>query len=552
MVDQTVPPRKVLEMSRPGPGSVWKSSLRLNSLRIDFDLRGPHLARISRRVSAFATKARLLTLMIVVVVLAVGQVRAQDFYINRRVQLPDTTINKPIPRLALPTAIYDARGTGMGNTRVADEKSPSSYRYNPAFLGMTDRFVVSGAILANAPVQTVDAIVFIGGKQSELEGAFSLRALQDAVDAYRDGVGFSQQVEEKLAAVSVFATELFEKVIGDPENPDVHGALFDVGARVQVGHWGFSLYGYGQSGMAAYPGPVLGPLINIYLRTDFQDSAQAAAAIAEIEALKDVIIDPVTGQVSPGALPGFFSLTYTDVVASAGYGFMLADSLSVGANLKVINRRFSAARISANDASDVTQSLFADLSNVETGVTFDVGALYRTTAGLTIGMSVQNLIPVAVLNSGYSINYGSVRVARDVDAQGNPIVNVDGDTALVAFTQKTIIEGPAKLALPLVANIGASLAISDDWDAAFEVVDVAQQVTVYKNYAERICFGTEYRFHLFGDILQLAPRIGFANAEATFGLGVRMFDHFRLDAAYYTAAIVQARQNIAVQLSVDW
>ena len=516
------------------------------------DVHEPQRAGCPPDMRAVATLVRLLTAMVIVVVISLNQVRAQDFYVNRTVQLPDTAISKPMSRLALPTGIFDARALAMGKARVADEKSPGSFRSNPAFLGMADRFVVGGGIYANAPVQTVDAIVFIGGKQSELEGAFSLRALQDAVDAYRNGTGFSQQVEEKLAAVNAFATELFDKVIGDPANPDVHGGLFDIGASAQVGHWGFSLHAYGQSGMAAYPGPILGPLLEIYLTTDFQDSAQAAEAIAEIEALKDVIVDPVTGEVSPGALPGFFSLTYTDVVASAGYGIMLADSFSVGANLKVINRRFSAARITANDAGDITQNLFADLSTVETGVTFDVGAVYRTSFGLTAGLSVQNLIPVGVLNSGYSINYNSMQLARDLDTQGNPIVNGDGDTALVAFTQKTVIDGPAKLALPFVANIGASFAINENWDVAFELVDAAEQVSVYQNYAERFGFGTEYRFHLFNDVLQLAPRIGFATAEPTFGLGIRIIDHIRIDAAYYTSAIVQARQNIALQLSVEW
>lgn len=494
----------------------------------------------------------LIAATFMIVALAANQVRAQRFYVNREVQLPDTTINQPLIRLALPLAINDARGSGMGRTRIADERSPNSFRYNPGFLGMTDRFSVSGGIFAAAPVQTVDAVVFIGGHQSELEGAFSLRALQDAVEAYRNGVGLTEQVEQKLAAVNAFAKELFEKVIGDPANPDIHGALFDLGAQAQVGHWGFSLYGYGQSGMAVYPGPVLGPLLGIYLRTDFQDSAQAAEAIAEIEALGNLVVDPVTGKVSPGALPGFYSLTYTDVVASAGYGFMITDSLGVGANLKVVNRRFSATRITADDAGDFTQKLFADLSHVETGVTIDVGAVYRTTADVTIGMNVQNLIPLAVLNSGFSAEYNSLQLARDLDASGNPIVNAAGDTALVAFTQKTVIDGPAKLALPLIASIGASFAATDDWDVAFELVDIAQQVSAFQNYAERFGFGTEYRFHLFDNVLMLAPRVGFANAEATFGLGVRILDHVRLDAASATSVLVQSRRNISLQLSVEW
>jgi hypothetical protein len=477
---------------------------------------------------------------------------AQGFYLDRTVQLPDTTITEPLTRLALPTAIHDARADGMGRARVADERSPSSFRYNPGLLGMTDRFTIGGELFGAAPYQTIDAVVFIGGNSPEFEDAFSLRALQDAVEAYRNGVGLAEQVEEKLAVVYSFAQELFQKVIGDPANPDVHGALFDLGARAQVGHWGFSLYAYGQSGMAAYLGPVLGPLIDIYVTTDFTDSVQAAEAAVKLEALGNLVVDPITGKVSVGALPGFYSLTYTDYVASAGYGFMPVDSLGVGVNLRVIHRRFSAARITANDAGDVTQKLFADLQNVETGLTFDVGAVYRTPSGLTLGMNLQNLIPVGVLNSGYTIDYNSITLTRDRDGNGNPIVNGDGDTALVASSQRTVIEGPAKLALPFIANIGASFAINENWDAAFELVDVAQQMTSFKNYAQRFGFGMEYRFGLFGGALELAPRIGFANVEPSFGLGAKIFDLVRLDAAYFTGSIVQARKNVAIQLGVVW
>jgi hypothetical protein len=47
--------------------------------------------------------------------------------------------------------------------------------------------------------------------------------------------------------------------------------------------------------MAAYPGPILSTLTNIYLRTDFHDSTQAAEALAELEALMHEIRDPVRG-----------------------------------------------------------------------------------------------------------------------------------------------------------------------------------------------------------------------------------------------------------------
>jgi hypothetical protein len=490
--------------------------------------------------------------VLVAAFLTAGQVSAQGFYLNREVQLPDTSFTTPFPRQALPVVFPDTRSAGMGRTRIADENALTSFRYNPGFLGRTDRVAGTGGIIANAPVQTVDAVVFIGGNVPELEGAVSLRALQDAVDAYRNGVGFTQQVEEKLANVYAFGQELFAKVVGDPDNPDLHGAMLDVSAQMQVGHWGFSLDGYGQTAMAAYPGPILSTLTGIYLRTDFSDSTEAAEALAELGALVDEIRDPLTGNVKPGALPAFYSLTYMDIVATAGYGLMVADSLSVGANLKIINRRFSAARISAATAGDITQELFGDLKSGVTGVTFDLGAVYRTTAGLTIGMNLQNLVPVSVLSSGYSLNFNSFNVRRDLDSAGNPIVNADGDTALVASAQNTLIEGPAELALPFVANIGAMFRINEDWDASFELVDIAQQVSTYENYAQRFGFGMEYRFHFFGDYLHVAPRIGFASTELTAGLGVSYRGFITLNAAYYTSAIVKARKNIAVQLSVNW
>jgi hypothetical protein len=480
------------------------------------------------------------------------EVHAQGYYLNREVQLPDTTITQSLARIAVPPVIADVRSAGMGGTRIADENSLSSISYNPGFLGRTDRVAGRGSLVATTPYQTIDAITFVGQNSQEFDNAYSLRALQEAVEAYRNGTGFSGDVEAKLAKVAAFASELYNKVVGDPNNPNVNGAAFGVDAQMQVGHWGFSLRGYGQTGMAVYPGPILSSILGIYLHTDFQDSVQASEARAQLKALADQVIDPVTGQVVPGALPGFYSLTYADLVATAGYGFMIADSLSVGADLKIINRRFSAARISSGDASDITQKLFGDLRTGVTGVTFDIGAMYRTSFGLSIGLNIQNLIPLKILSSEYSIDYNSVRVQRELDASGNPIVNAQGDTALVSYAQKTTLNGPSKLALPVVANIGALFPITKDWDASFELVDIAQQVSTYGSYSQRFGFGTEYRLHFFDDNFHVAPRVGFANVEPTFGLGLAYRHLVMLDLAYYTSRIVQARQNIAVQLSVNW
>jgi hypothetical protein len=480
------------------------------------------------------------------------EVHAQGYYLNRAVKLPDTTITQPLKRFAIPSAIPDVRSVGMGNTRIADENSLSSISYNPGFLGWRDGRAGRGSLVAAAPYQTIDAITFVSQNTQEFNSGFSLRALLDAVNAYRNGHGFKEDVEAKLAKVAAFATDLLNKVVGDPNNPDVQGAAFDVDAQMQVGHWGFSLRGYGQTGMAVHPGTILTSILGIYLSTDFRDSAQASAALEHLKALGDQVIDPVTGTLNPGALPGSYSLTYADLIATAGYGFMIADSLSVGADLKIINRRFSAARISAKDASDITQKLFGDLKSGVTGLTIDIGAVYRTSFGLSIGLNIQNLIPLRVLSSEYSLDYNSVQLQLERDASGNPIVNSAGDTALAAYGQKTTINGPSSLALPLVANVGVMFPIHNDWDASFELVDIGQQVSTFNSYGQRFGFGTEYRLHFFNDNLNVAPRIGFAYVEPTFGLGLGYRHFIVLDAAYYTSRIVRARKTIALQLSITW
>jgi hypothetical protein len=365
-------------------------------------------------------------------------------------------------------------------------------------------------------------------------------------------VGLDEQVQEKLATISALTSELINTVVGDPDNPDVHAAMIDISAQMQVGHWGFSLRGYGQTGMVAYPGPVLQSLLGLYLRTDFQDTNQAAEAITQLKGILSQTIDPVTGQVVPGALPAFYSLTYADILATAGYGFRPLESLSLGAQMKILNRRFSASRISVDEASDFKQKLMGDLEAGVTGVTFDVGALYSFPSGLKLGLNMQNLIPMQQLSSGYSLGFQSFRFQRDVNDDGSPIINADGDTAIVALAQQYTLTGSARLALPFLANIGMLFPVHEDWDVSFELVDVAQQETRYENYAQRFGFGTEYRFHLFENGLHVSPRLGFANVEATFGLGLRFRDLVQVDCAYYTSSIVQARRNISLQLSVMW
>jgi hypothetical protein len=475
-----------------------------------------------------------------------------QYYLRRTVQLPDSTINEPLRRLAIPPMSGDVRALGMGRTRVADGNALSSFLHNPGFLGRTDRIAGSGSLIAIAPLETIDAIVFLSRHSDEFDRAFSLQSLVETFDAYLQGTTIDQQVQEKLERVAAVTRDLLENVIGDPRNPDIHTANLNFIAQMQVGHWGFSLQGYGQSGMGSYVGPIMASLLEISARTDFNDETQKAQALAQLEGLLARVIDPVTGKVALEVLPAFYSVTFADLMATAGYGFLLAESLSVGVQLKVLNRRFSAARIGVDEASDFSQNAFGGLAVGLTGVTFDVGAVYRLPSGLTVGLNLQNLIPMKTLSSGYNFSLESVQFQPDRETDGSYIINSGGDTALVAYSRKNMFSGPSTLALPFLANIGVLFPINEDWDVSFELVDIAQQESSYESYTQRFGFGLEYRLHFLSDNLHVAPRLGLENTEPSLGIGVSYRDIVALNGAYYAGSQIRARRNFALQLTAWW
>ena len=81
-------------------------------------------------------------------------------------------------------------------------------------------------------------------------------------------------------------------------------------------------------------------------------------------------------------------------------------------------------------ASDFKQELLSDPEVGMTGVTFDVGAFYSSSSALKIGLTLQNLVPMKQLSSGYTLGFQSLQFARDRDSVGRPIINVDGDRRL--------------------------------------------------------------------------------------------------------------------------
>jgi hypothetical protein len=476
----------------------------------------------------------------------------QGHFIDTLIRLPDTAWSTPVRRLSVSPNTMDVRAIGMGKTRIADERSQSWVTYSPAMLARDTADRGIGSIYFDAPFQTIDAITFVSSNAPDLDSAFSLRALQEAIEAYRNGENVTDDVLEKLDKFEAFVQEALSKLIGDPSNPDVHNGMGGINAQMQVGHWGFSLSAYGQSGMTVRMGTAFQELMEIYFTTDFNDSAQVADAIERLGAITDAIIDPVTGEVNTSGLPAIFALTYADVMATAGYGMTVFDAVDVGANLKVINRRFTVNRMSFSDAAEVPDNLFRGLDYSVTGVTLDLGGYYKAPSGLAVGLSLANVIPFRKLSTAYQSDYSTVWLKTLTDSAGNPIVNVDGDTAVAAYTQSNDVSGPAELELPFVANAGMMFPVTSDWDVSLEIVDIFAEETRYPDYGERVGVGSEYRLRFFGDKFHVSPRLGFAQLNVTAGLGLSYAGVVRLDLAYFTSGYVDERKMIAGQLSVAW
>lgn len=53
------------------------------------------------------------------------------------------------------------------------------------------------------------------------------------------------------------------------------------------------------------------------------------------------------------AIPQTFTVSYPDIVGTAGYGYKLTPAISLGANLKVFNRRISTKVINVDNSKSV-------------------------------------------------------------------------------------------------------------------------------------------------------------------------------------------------------
>ncbi len=504
-----------------------------------------------RRVSALAGTLLLLAVLLQSVALS-------QYYISRQVVLPDTALTAGTVSLPIPTNKEDVKAIGMGKTGVANGRLFTGMMYNPALLAESKVRVDALNLQASMPPETFEASRYLQGHITEFKDALSLKSVRASAHDLLQPGRTAQEILNDLQSIQNglrFPNELLTTVIGSADNPTIHGFRVVPSFTAQLGNFGFSIYGTLQSAFEVIQSPTMNDLLNVKLPSSITTQAdldQAMQAANQLITILDAVIDPITGNIDiKNAYPTTIAVSYLDIVGAAGYGLHLTDALSVGANLKVVNRRFSTEYVVSEKVDEIWSQVRQSFQSSVTGVTADLGATYRLPSGLQLGLALQNIIPVQKVSSSVTQTVTATGNAYDLDAMGNYQLNGNGDTALVALARRVAVTVPFELKLPFIMNAGARYAINSNWDVAFDWADIAAQDVRYETYIERFRIGTEYRFEAIEDMFGITPRVGLADKRPTVGLGINLFRFLQIDGAYAYDNYVGANSYYA-QVRIGW
>jgi hypothetical protein len=439
-----------------------------------------------------------------------------------------------------PTLIH-ASAVGMGKTQTSNGLSYNGMLINPALLSDgINRFDILG-LQVSFPKSTFDAVSFLKKNRQQFKTGDFLKSLGHGFQEYYT----AETPEQRTAAIRkinqalAFPNELYSKIIGNADNPLTHGLSVIPNLQIQYGRWGFSLFGKGQIGFVVNPGRTIPQILGLHIQENTTDlTVDMIRNIAEI--LGSAFDE--NGNVSSDALPQAFAMSYVDIVGALGRSYALSPNLNVGANVKIVNRRFSTKIINPDNIQDVLNEARTELKHTATGLTADLGFLYRSPkTGIRIGGSLLNVIPVKTITSTTSLQFtmpsnasyvddgtGNIAVGS-VDLDGNFHPDPMGDTLLTIEKRQINVKQPFKLTAPLLANLGVTYPLMPNWDIAFDWVDIFSKDKNFSGFTDRLRIGTEYRFSSWSPLVSV--RGGISEKHLTMGAGLQT-RYARIDLAY--------------------
>jgi len=427
----------------------------------------------------------------------------------------------------------DVKAIGMGRTQIANGKMWNGMMYNPALLARTRTAIDGLGVQASLPLNSFEAAAFLRDNASEFQSGGFIKTINSGVRAFQNA-GTPEQRSAAIRQINSglsFINQLQEKVLGPSDNPRIQGVSASAAVQVQLGNFGFSLHTTVQEAFQVFAGDALSRLYALRLPEDV-DNLTLDQQLALLDILSP-LLDPVTFELKfQQAIPQTFALGYFDIVGTAGYGYQITPDLSVGANLKIVNRRISTRVIASDNYENILSELRKDFETSVTGFTIDLGGLYRLkSTGTEFGLSVQNVIPMPKTEGIARLN----SIIYDANLVPQPVE----------------IRLPIDFVSPLLVNIGATHPITPHWEASFDWVDIASQDTKHASYMSRFRFGTEYRLDAIEQVLGIAFRGGVTDRKLAAGLGLNLFRVLQLDGAYARDNFVDDNA-VFVQLRLGW
>jgi len=439
----------------------------------------------------------------------------------------------PVP-LNYTANLPDVSNMGMGKIQTATRGRSIGMLSNPAFLAQKDSRIDVFSLQAVMPPETWDAAWFLEEHMNEFLEAASLNQIMDAAETFfTPGLSVAarwdaiREVQEGLA----FTVNLMNEVTGPSDAPKKHGFAVLPGFSAQFGNWGVSVYGYGQASFMVRQSPTLEALAGVYFPEQPENLLQVTKPVLQVLGILGTSLTGDSRTFSETVFPVALYLSNMDVVGNIGYGRPVWKRIHAGANLKIINRRFSINRIPVVDYDAIIENAFSDLSKSVTGVTLDLGLHSELPFGMEAGVYLMNVIPVKKLEDGISMEFINHQMAYDLQ-DGQKQTNENGDTLLVRYTQPVEVMLPFELKLPFIMNAGIQYDITSQWSAGVEWLDILENYSIYESTAGRLRIGYQYRQPLWKDKLTLTGRIGMGDEHLCGGLGLGIVQTIFIDSAY--------------------
>lgn len=482
--------------------------------------------------------------------------------------LPTETINAKKSGVYVNPNPQNVKAIGMGKTQVANGYRFNSMMDNPALLSRKRVSFDLFSIQVGIPKSSIDAVGYINDNSSELSNGNYFRQLESAYNEYENAASFDDKLTaiNKINSALEFPREFAENILGSNNNPKNHNITILPSLSFQIQNFGFSYHALMAIGFEASPGETIEKALNLRLPTTEEDIA--APVLLELAEIVNAALD-ANGNVTPETTPEVFAISYIDQVYTAGYAHTVSEDLSIGANLKYLNRRFSTKNLDLNNLDGVVDEISKDFGSPLNAFTADLGAIYNYKPWKTeFGLSIQNVIPVNKIKSLTQFSYLESENSYILDEQtGEKIVGlfdfegnfyteeeiqqafgetIAGDTLISVTETKINVNSPFELRVPLLVNIGSFHKINSEWDVSCDLVDLFMQNENFDNFFERVRLGSEYR--LLKNIF--AIRAGLADNNFTFGAGVNL-KIVQFDLAYAYDNFIDERVWLG-QLKFGW